>query len=402
MPGIKTDVFISYSSTDREIVARIVARLTAANLQVWFDRAAIGGGGAFISEIEEGLQTSQVTVLFLSPAALQSSWVENEWNARLIQMSKDRTKKLIPVLLHDVKDGDIPLMLQRLSYLDFRGTDFDDPLELESVTNDLIANVKGELPPAGVEAIGVPFVVFAMTNDEATQLATKTVFGQPHTDKTAFESIVAKLDYQVEDIPRFYGATREDWQPPPAKSETVRCTIEDMVSRINGQLPASAPILRPQFFSEDFLSDDINWRLHTWKRLRNMGCVLVIDVLSMFHPKLQTLLLQSGFSTAETVSIVVLSPIQSEQLKIEPIILDIKNMLQIAFDRWENDLDMLCEFGIGNARAFRRWLYSVLPEAARRAVGEKPNPDAKRRISEQLQAQYGKATGMERAIRGKI
>src|SRR5690349_3147826 len=78
-------------------------------------------------------------------------------------------------------------------------------------------------------------------------------------------------------------------------------------------------ILPPQFFSEDFLSDDYDWRMHTWRKLRNMGCVLVIDVLSLFHPKLQAFLLQSGFSTCETISIVVLSPIQSEQLKIEPI-----------------------------------------------------------------------------------
>jgi hypothetical protein len=234
-----------------------------------------------------------------------------------------------------------------------------------------------------------------MTDAEAKELADKTVF-QPYADKTAFENIVAKLDYQVSDIPKFYNESREDWQPPPAGAETVRATIEDMVSRINQQLPASAPVLRPQFFSEDFLADDSAWRLRTWKKLRSLGCVLVIDVLSLFHPKLQNLLLQSGFSTAETVSLVVLSPIQSETLKIEPIIGEIKQMLEIAFDRWENDLDMLCEVGIGSVRAFRRWLYLVLPETAKRAVGERPNPDARRKVFEKLEPEYGKPVGIER------
>lgn len=122
------DVFISYSTADEAIVLRMVEKLTEGGLSVWHAPADIQGGDQFIRQIEEGLEGSQVVVTFFLPSALDSFWVEAEWSARLVQMSRDRTRRLIPVLLRSVEEEQLPLLLQPLNHIDFRGADLDDPM----------------------------------------------------------------------------------------------------------------------------------------------------------------------------------------------------------------------------------------------------------------------------------
>jgi hypothetical protein len=401
---ILRDVFISYSTADEAVVGRIVEKLTEDGLSVWYAPADIQGGEQFIREIEGGLRTSQVVVTLFSPSALDSFWEEAEWSARLVQMSGDRTRRLIPVLLYDVEDDQLPLLLRPLDRLDFRGTDLNDPVILKEKTDELIWNIRGELPPPGVQAVGIPFVIFAMVHQEADELISEIIFENPAVapiERERFARLVEILaEHDFDDISEFYGETREGWRPPIANLAAIRDTIEEIVKRVNHHRQATpgVSIIRPQFFSADFLSDDPDWRGQTWDQLSKLGCVLIIDAISMFHPFLRQKLLLSEFGSNERVSIVVLSPVGPGVLPINQFLeQEICPQMQRAFDRFATHLDMLCEFGIGDIRNLRRWLFSVLPEAAMTIQGQKASPVWREAIRNKL----GMPVGIDRIIFGR-
>ncbi|MGA9769773.1 MAG: TIR domain-containing protein [Blastocatellia bacterium] len=68
------DVFLRYSSKDKEVVRSIAERLRADKLRVWFDET----GNSTPAEIEEGLEQSRVMVLCISANAFGSGWAELE------------------------------------------------------------------------------------------------------------------------------------------------------------------------------------------------------------------------------------------------------------------------------------------------------------------------------------
>jgi hypothetical protein len=50
----------------------------------------------------------------------------------------------------------------------------------------------------------------------------------------------------------------------------------------------------------------------------------------------------------------------------------IRNHMPRAFDRFDNNLDLLCELSAPDIRHVKRWLFSILPEAALKTQGERP------------------------------
>lgn len=88
------DVFISYSSPDRE-AARVVAhRISQAGFSVFFDMEAIVAGELWDDRIAKELRSARAVIALLSSESRRSSWVGDE-----LQEAIDRKKLVIPVLL---------------------------------------------------------------------------------------------------------------------------------------------------------------------------------------------------------------------------------------------------------------------------------------------------------------
>lgn len=405
------DVFISYSSVDQALVDRIVRMLESdAGLKVWYAPADIQGGEQFIRRIEDGLRTSQTVVVILSPSARDSYWVEKEWSIRLIQMSKDRTRKLIPVPVFDITDAQIPLLLRDLQYIDFRAVDLNNPITLKEKVHELADSVKGELPPRDVDAIGLPFVAVAMTRKEADDLASEAIFDNPEVapiERERFGALREALEeHGISDLPSCYGESRNEWQPLTADQTTIRNIIESVVNRLNDdrQQKERLPIIRPQYFSTEFLSPDDEWRGRTWDQLEELGCVLVVDAISMFHPLLRQTFLRSQFLGSSVgaggrISLVVVSPLSSNILKVNQLLeQELCSHMQRAFDRFAIHLDQFCEFGVGDPRHLRRWLFSILPETAKAVQGQRGlSPE----VREAMRSEQGPPTGIGRYAIGR-
>ena len=98
------EVFISYSSRDRERVTPIVEQLESHGISVWFDQQGIEGSDLWRSEIVKGIEVCKVLVLMASETAVASENVVKE-----VSLASDRKKRLLPIFLEAVE---IPETLQ--------------------------------------------------------------------------------------------------------------------------------------------------------------------------------------------------------------------------------------------------------------------------------------------------
>lgn len=119
-------VFLSHSSRDKEIVRRIDKQLKSAGFGTWLDENDIPFGKSISSEIQKGIERSNIILLFLSDFSISSKWVENEWQAKFFENINSEKIGVIPILLSDCK---IPAFLRDKKYVDFRKRgEFDDSL----------------------------------------------------------------------------------------------------------------------------------------------------------------------------------------------------------------------------------------------------------------------------------
>ena len=113
MPKTGLSIFFSYSRSDAEFAQKLAKDLQAEGYSIWIDQISVEPGTRWDSEVEKALESSDVFLVVLSPDAVSSENVMDEFAFAL-----EENKKIVPVLHRDCK---IPLRLRRLHYIDFTG-----------------------------------------------------------------------------------------------------------------------------------------------------------------------------------------------------------------------------------------------------------------------------------------
>ena len=91
------DAFISYSSEERDLVAKPLAELlTALGLSVWFDKSDLKIGDSIRRKIDEGLTSCRYGILLLSPSFFVKHYTNRELDG-LAQKEVDGSKVILPV-----------------------------------------------------------------------------------------------------------------------------------------------------------------------------------------------------------------------------------------------------------------------------------------------------------------
>jgi TolB protein len=108
-----TQVFISYSQKDIEIVRQLAKDLEKADFDVWWDISDLKGGDAWAQTIQAALKKSEYCVIVLSPNSVESEWVTKEYIFAI-----EQGIRIIPILY---KTCEVPLALANIQYIDFRG-----------------------------------------------------------------------------------------------------------------------------------------------------------------------------------------------------------------------------------------------------------------------------------------
>ena len=95
------DVFISYSSPDRPLAARLAKDLTELGYVVWLDTWELLIGHNIVDEIYKSIISSQFVVTILTPNSVQSRWLNFELNSALLSEIESRQVVILPAKFGD-------------------------------------------------------------------------------------------------------------------------------------------------------------------------------------------------------------------------------------------------------------------------------------------------------------
>jgi HJR/Mrr/RecB family endonuclease len=112
-----TKVFLSYAQADKDTARYIADALKRSGVSTLFDEWELQLGDSIVQHIERGVESSDFVLLLLSPAAVQSHWIQKEWSAAFSRELNDRAIRILPVL---IADCDVPPILATRVVLDLR------------------------------------------------------------------------------------------------------------------------------------------------------------------------------------------------------------------------------------------------------------------------------------------
>ena len=114
-------VFISYSRKDEVFARQLATDLDRLGANVWIDVDDIPPGVNWSSAIQQGLDDCDTLVLIMSPDALGSSNVTDEW-----QYFRDEGKPIVPVICRRTQI--VHFQLRRIQYIDFVEQEYETGL----------------------------------------------------------------------------------------------------------------------------------------------------------------------------------------------------------------------------------------------------------------------------------
>lgn len=106
------DIFLSYSSHDRDWVTRFADSIEKSGIKLWFDMADLRPGDNWEEQVQKALRESTTLVIVLSQNNMNSAWTYFELGAAVAD-----NKLIIPVLTPDSSEEAIPKPLSHLQYL---------------------------------------------------------------------------------------------------------------------------------------------------------------------------------------------------------------------------------------------------------------------------------------------
>ena len=120
-------VFISHSSEDEALAAKVVSSLERAGLDVWYDSREIIPGDNWADKIAQGLRESEAMVVLVTPNALESGSLRRDIDYALTQ--KRFKGRLVPVLAGDAQrfqGWSIPWIFDHLPIISLTENDTSD------------------------------------------------------------------------------------------------------------------------------------------------------------------------------------------------------------------------------------------------------------------------------------
>ncbi len=91
------DIFISYSSKDREKAEQLTELLASAGLSVWIDQSALDVATSWSAEIVDAINNCHAFIVLLSPNSIESHNVIKE-----VSLASEKRKKILPLDLEPI------------------------------------------------------------------------------------------------------------------------------------------------------------------------------------------------------------------------------------------------------------------------------------------------------------
>ncbi|MBL1179025.1 TIR domain-containing protein [Pantanalinema sp. GBBB05] len=112
--NLMTQVFLSWSTQDREVMEQIRHSLMRENITVWVSKTDIKTGADFQQVINRGIEEADNIVYLISPDSLESKYCQQE-----IDYALSLNKRIIPLLMRVTDLEQIPEQLRNLQFINF-------------------------------------------------------------------------------------------------------------------------------------------------------------------------------------------------------------------------------------------------------------------------------------------
>ena len=224
-----------------------------------------------------------------------------------------------------------------------------------------LPSIKKDLEP--IETIIVPFVCVAMKWAEAEKLKNHSIFDHiGRAERKRFKEFQKELEKIHPLWHQNYFSSRDAWRPHTHPQQTIGEIIYSLIDESENFVKESrGTLLIGKSISEKAFSDNLDSRSDTWNYIKSHGGIIIVDAISLFHPGLREVILQSGILANESISFLILSPINPNEYPVNSRIEDlVQKKLGITFER-NRQYDSLCEIGAGNLLAIQRWFTTSLP-----------------------------------------
>lgn len=108
------DVFLSHNHKNKPWVTEFFEFLKSQGLSVFFDEESIEYGENIVTAIGYGIESSRRIILIITPDSLASPWVALESSTAIYSDPDSRQKKILPVILEEVKESEIGYSIRLL------------------------------------------------------------------------------------------------------------------------------------------------------------------------------------------------------------------------------------------------------------------------------------------------
>lgn len=256
--------------------------------------------------------------------------------------------------------------------------------------------------------VALPCIVLAMTQDEASALATdpQGLLGGLLDEDAAFlrAGQLMRLRDAIQSAAKptlavpvaawpvgFYGALREDWRPFGAGGVRAIDHLLKIIGRINDpaqrtgreRLLFSALDLQLELrlYSFDEFLDDRYGSRGLLEGLRASGCLVLLDEMSLLHPRLRAAADQ--FLSGSRVAVMSSNPCDPAPFSVGAMLTDtaILNVGALR-SRFRDEQDPRCELAVNSVERLERWLRMVLPELVPVLGQREARPELGQRMSE--------------------
>ena len=131
----KHTVFAAYARVDTETVHAIIGKLKARGVKIWVDTFDIRIGANWSDTIENAIRSADTVLFFISEASMVSEFCKAE-----VRWAIDAGKRILPVVIDQVRNEVIPFDLAKYQYLIYR--DPEDETALAALESSLKAGAE--------------------------------------------------------------------------------------------------------------------------------------------------------------------------------------------------------------------------------------------------------------------
>ncbi|MFJ5261379.1 DUF4062 domain-containing protein [Streptomyces sp. NPDC088387] len=326
-----------------------------------------------VLELDRAVTTARAVAFLLTPALLTILGENPERSHRILSLARDRVRGPLLGVTPPGHDAWTPDDLARWRITDAAGA------AAQPLPNQLNAALSKTVTQIGHHhEIGLPVVVVAMTDTEATGLV--------DTAALPVADMVRGLKLPPRWAPTRYGPSRRDWQPFGAEGRSVDEVLTDAVARVNDpDLLLRGRKIRVQHYGfDDLLSHDPAHSL-VFRDIARNGCLVLADELSLLHPELESAFVASPLYQGPQVSLITVSPDDpATGTPHELIRRELARRFSHTDHRFGGELDPLCEMNVTNRRHLDRWLRASLPQTLDAHRSARPSPAKARLLESEL------------------